>query len=163
MLHAGNANIFSYYREKWIRLIQKNQKEKLSIKTVSNFKNWFEYLEKTDKPEDARYRCRLCYKHYDEMGFPKNRKPAIALESGVLFGNKKKNQDALSEHAKSKAHANVISKLQKIVAKKQRTSFLQDEQTEETKNNKYLEVTARIIRTVYVIDKLSLPFSDHKA
>lgn len=152
-----------FFRERWIGLIDKYQKEKLSTKTVSNFKTWFEYLERKDKPEDARYRCRLCHKHFDEMGFPKNRKPAIAYEAGVLFESKKKNQEALSDHAKSKAHLNVISKLQESAAKKQRSSFLQDERTEETKNNKYLEVTARIIRTVYVINKLSLPFSDHTA
>ncbi|XP_031639159.1 E3 SUMO-protein ligase KIAA1586-like, partial [Contarinia nasturtii] len=97
------------------------------------------------------------------MGFPKNRKPAVAFENGVLFDTKKKNQETLSEHAKSKAHANVISKLQQDAAKKQRTSFLQGEEAEETKDNNYLEVTARIIRTVFVINKLSLPFSDHAA
>lgn len=47
------------------------------------------------------------------------------------------------------------------MAKKQRSNFVKDERSEETKNNNYLEVTARIIRTVFVINKLSLPFSDH--
>lgn len=69
----------------------------------------------------------------------------------------------VSEHAKSKAHANVISELQSMASKKLRSNFLRDEQKEEKKDNKYLEVTARIIRTVYVVNKLSLPFSDHTA
>lgn len=69
----------------------------------------------------------------------------------------------LSDHAKSKGHANVIARLKQIANKKQRKIFVENELTEENKNNKYLEVIAGVIRTVYVINKLSLPFSDHAA
>lgn len=157
------CHVFVFSRENWIEIIEKNQKTKLSTKTVSNFKVWFEYLERKDDPGNARYRCRICHDHYDKLGFPKNHKPAIANEFGILFDTKKKNQEALSEHAKSKAHANVISKLQQNSARNQRKRFLQDEHSEETKDKNYLEITARVIRTVYVINKLSLPFSDHTA
>lgn len=43
------------------------------------------------------------------MRLPSNRKPALANEIGILFDSKKKNQEALSDHAKSKAHLNVIA------------------------------------------------------
>lgn len=97
------------------------------------------------------------------MLLPKNSKPALAFQSGVLYDNYKKNQDSIAEHTRSISHANIISNLQNIAAKRQRSSFLIDEQIEESRNEKYLEVTARMIRTVYVVNKLSLPFSDHRA
>lgn len=54
------------------------------------------------------------------MNFPSNRKPAMANDDGVLFDDKKKNQQAISEHVKSKAHNNIISNLQKT---QQKSSF----------------------------------------
>lgn len=152
-----------YYREKWIEMIGTNQKDILSIKTVSNNKVWFEYLENKRDPAKSRYRCRLCYKYYDSMHLPSNRKPAVANKEGVLQNTKKKNQETISEHAKSVGHTNIISSLQAQSAKKQRNNFLMNEQKEENANDKYLEITSRMIRTVYVINKLSLPFSDHTA
>lgn len=63
----------------------------------------------------------------------------------------------------SVSHTTIISNLQAKSAKKQRASFFRYEQTEEKANAKYLEITSRMIRTVYVVNKLSLPFSDHNA
>lgn len=127
--------------ERWIDLIERHQKDKLSTKTVSNFKVWFEYLERPDDPANARYRCRICHKYYDNMGFPKNRKPAVALTSGVLFDSKKRNQEVLSDHDKSRSHMNVISNLEERAAKKPYSRSTE----ENTEENKYFEVTARVI------------------
>lgn len=60
-------------------------------------------------------------------------------------------------------HTNIIENLISKSAKKQRLFFLGNEETEEKANEKYLEVTSRIIRTVYILNKLSLPFSDHNS
>lgn len=130
---------------------------------MSKNKDWFEYIENKQQPESSRYRCRICAKYYDQMNLPLNRKPSVANKEGVLHNNKKKNQETIGEHAKSMSHSNVVKNLQLNSAKKLRESFFRDEQKEELANNKYLEVTSRIIRTVYVINKLSLPFSDHNA
>lgn len=144
-------------------MIENHQKNLIPTKTVLKNKNWFEYLENKENPSESRYRCRICFKYFDEMKLPSNRKPAVAGENGVLNPCKKRNQQTISEHANSTSHANIISNLQTRSVKKQRESFFNDERSEENANDKYLEVTSRMIRTVFVINKLSLPFSDHSS
>lgn len=144
-------------------MIEKNQKDLIPTKTVLKNKNWFEYLEDKKTPAQSHYRCRICFKYFDEMKLPSNRKPAVANENGVLHNSKKKNQETINEHASSVSHTNIISNLQAQSAKKQRESFFNDERLEENANGKYLEVTSRMIRTVFVINKMSLPFSDHSS
>lgn len=97
------------------------------------------------------------------MHLPRNNKPALASDEGILYPTYKRNQEILSLHPKSVTHLNIIENLQARVSKKQRRSVFDDEVIEENKNEKYLEITARMIRTVYVLNKLSLPFSDHSA
>lgn len=97
------------------------------------------------------------------MKLSKNCKPALAFKEGLLKLNKKKNIDAINDHAKSISHLNVIANLKENVSKKQRLSIFPIEQSEESANNKFLEITSRMTRTVYVVNKLSLPFSDHKS
>lgn len=115
-----------------------------------------------EHPHLSRYRCRLCYKYFDEMHLPKQSKPMLAFEKGSLYDTYKKNQEVINDLAKSISHTNIISNLQAKASKKQRSSYFQDEQAEEKKDNKFLEITARMIRSVYALNKLSLPFSDHQ-
>lgn len=97
------------------------------------------------------------------MHLPKNSKPSLAFKEGLLKLTKKRNTDAINDHAKSISHLNIIANLKEKAAKKQRTSIISYEQSEEAAKNNYLEVTSRMIRTVYIVNKLSLPFSDHKS
>lgn len=94
------------------------------------------------------------------MKFPKNAKPALAAKEGILKSTKRQNQDSIYEHAKSKTHLNIITNLQKeSVAKKRRlTPFL----TSNDRKDNYLLVTSKMLRTVYAINKLTLPFDDHE-
>lgn len=89
------------------------------------------------------------------MHLPSNSKPGLTSKEGILFDSYKKNQEAISGHAKTISHTNIISNLQACVSKKQRSSFFGDGAIEEKKNDKYLEITARMIRSVYVLNKLS--------
>lgn len=144
-----------------MQLIKDNQKDKIPLKTVEKNKVWFEYLPNNQQPADSRYRCRICYKYYDEMNLPQNTKPALAERHGQLFNVYKKNQETISNHAKSVIHANIISRLKVEAAKRQRIEISQNEQTEEMNDYERLLITARMFRSVYVLNKLSLPYSDH--
>lgn len=87
----------------------------------------------------------------------------MAFEEGLLKDTKKKNTDTINEHGKSITHLNIIANLKEGEAKKQRTSIFPNEMNDITSRNNYLEVTSRMMRTVFIINKLSLPFSDHKS
>lgn len=150
-------------RNKWLSSIEKHQKQLISTVTVSKNQNWFEYLEDKQQPSMSRYRCRLCAKYYSEFQLPSNRRPAVANKEGVLHNSKKKNQETIAEHGKSLSHTTIISNLKARAFKKQRTTFFNEQRTDEQRNDKYLEVTSRMIRTVFIVNKLSLPFSDHNA
>lgn len=78
------------------------------------------------------------------------------LQCHILFY-----QETIGNHAKSNIHTNIISRLQKLAAERQRTEIFQDEQNEEMMNNAKLLITSRIFRTVFVLNKLSLSHSDH--
>lgn len=154
--------IFSQrYSDSWIEAITQHQSDLLPTKTVLNYKSWFEYLKNEEQPKNSKFRCRLCFKYFNKMNFPKHTMSAFAKKEGLLKTSKKKNQDALYEHAKSACHLNIISNLKENFAKKQRLSVFTDEQLEETKNT-HLKATIQMIRSVFVLNKLSLPFSDHK-
>lgn len=56
-----------FFRENWLKLIEKNQKDLILVVTVSKNKNWFEYIKNKQQPGLSRYRCRICFKYYDEM------------------------------------------------------------------------------------------------
>lgn len=77
---------------------------------------------------------------------PRNRKPAVANKEGD--DSKNFFLEIIGEHARSVGHSNIISNLQARSAKKIRKNFLRIEQTEEHENNKYLEITSRMIQTV---------------
>lgn len=153
---------FSSYRDTWITIINESQQDLLPIKTILKNKVWFEYLE-AQNHRDSHYRCRLCLKYYDDMNFPINSKPTLATKHGQLLDTKKKNFDAINSHNKHVSHNSIIENLKRNAAKRQRTDFFNIQRSEESRNESKFEITARMIRTVYVINKLTLPFSDHKS
>lgn len=90
------------------------------------------------------------------MKLPTNSKSIFVHERGLLKDTKKKNQDAINDHAKSVIHLNIIANLKenfKNLKKKQRLT---------ANSNDYLDVTSKMFRTVYVVNKFALPFSDHE-
>lgn len=94
------------------------------------------------------------------MKFPKSSKPAFANKEGVLKETKRKNQDSIYEHVKSMTHINIIANLKKeSVSKKRRLTHFSISQN--SKDN-YLLVTSKMLRSVYTINKLTLPFDDHE-
>lgn len=148
---------FFQCRDSWIEIIQKHQGDLLPTKTVLSHKTWFDYVVNVEHPEDSRFRCRLCLKHFSKMNFPKQSISGFAKQEGVLKANRKKNQEALYDHARSAIHLNIISNLKELYAKKQRLSATFIEQSEEVKN-KYLKATTQMIRTVLYMLLLSLVY-----
>lgn len=144
-----------------MQLIKDKQKDLIPPKTVEKNKVWFQYLPNNENPEKSRYRCRICSKYYDAMDLPQNMKPAVANKNGQLYNNYKKNQELISGHGSSVAHLNIVSNLKAEAAKRQRTEIAQYEQSEEMNDDSRLLITARMFRSVYVLNKLSLPYSDH--
>lgn len=117
---------FCISRESWIKTIERHQADLRSVKTVQKHKAWFEYLEDTQQPKNSNFRCRLCYKYFDEMKLCKNSKPAFALAGGFkLKPNRKKNSDAINEHATAMSHLNIIALLKENVAKNSVSVFFQ--------------------------------------
>lgn len=90
------------------------------------------------------------------MKFSRNSKPALAFQEGILKETKKKNTELIND-------MNIISNLKQMSAKKQSISVFAAEKKEEERNKNYLLITSKMIRTVYVVNKLSLPFVDHKS
>lgn len=124
-------------------------------------KAWFEYLPSARNPTESHYRCRLCFANYDKFHLNAQYKNALAYSAGQLKKTLEKNRDVIMEHGRSKSHLSVIEILQKQAQKRLRTDFEQIQQTEDSQDNKYLEITSRMIRTVYVINKLTMSFSSH--
>lgn len=145
-----------------MQLIKDNQKGLIPPKTVQKNKVWFQYLPNSAQPAESRYRCRICSKYYDQIGLPQNQKPVLATERGQLYKDYKKNHEAISSHASSSMHLNIVSFLKGESAKRQRTEISQHEQTEEMNDSARLLITARMFRSVFVLNKLSLPYFDHK-
>lgn len=72
-----------------------------------------------------------------------------------------KNRATITDHGSSKSHLAVIEVFQKQSHKRIRTEFENIKQLEEKKDNNFLEVTSRMFRTVYVLNKLTMSFSSH--
>lgn len=83
----------------------------LPIQTIQNNKVWFEYIQNKEKPNESRFRCRLCYKYYDKFNLAKNHKNALAFENGVLKKTKEENREIIKKHAKLPGHKAIIDKL----------------------------------------------------
>lgn len=106
------------FRNEWVDLINKYQSDLVSIDSIEKSKIWVEYIYDEKNPKKSTFRCRLCHAHYDEFGLEKRYKSAFASESGTLKSNKKENRKAITEHAKSPGHNNVIELLEKRSSKR---------------------------------------------
>lgn len=95
------------------------------------------------------------------MGLPQDKKPELATHHGYLGSSYKRNQEAISGHTKSTTHMNIISRLKSEKSKRQRTEIAGYVHEEEMNDDGRLLITARMFRTVFVLNKLSLAYSDH--
>lgn len=150
-----------YFRDDWIDLIEANQKNLIPSFNVKNNKNWFEYLPNNENPVASRYRCRLCHKYYDEFNLDKRHKNALANDEGQLNQKLEKNREIISNHGSSKGHLNVVEILQKHSKKRLRTDFDVIRRENESNDNDRFKITSRMMRTVYVLNRLTMPFSAH--
>lgn len=150
-----------YFSNNWLKLIEENQKKLLSTEVIQRYKEWFEYLPSASTPAESRYRCRLCYKYYDKLRLDVRYRNALAVESGVLKDTKEQNNYVLGRHEHT-SHKTVVEMLQKQAQEKLRTDFEKIRRKEASRDDHLLEITSRMMRTVYVINKLTISFSSHE-
>lgn len=106
------------FRTSWIQQISTHQKGFIPIEEVEKHKEWFEYLFNDKDPVKSTYRCRLCYKYYDNFGLQKRYKSGFAEEKGTLRTRKNDNKQHIAEHAKTPGHAAIVQTLQAQAAKR---------------------------------------------
>lgn len=108
----------TFFRAWWIDKIKTHQNEFIPIDVVEENKVWFEYLFNSTSPKDSTYRCRICYKYYDEFNLQQRYKTTFADEKGSLRTRKYDNKNAIAEHAKHVSHITIIQKLEEKAAKR---------------------------------------------
>lgn len=109
---------FFEYRNEWIERISTHQSKLIPVDEVEKHKVWFEYLFNEAEPVKSTYRCRLCYKYFDEFGVQKKYKSALADEKGTLKKYKADNKRSLADHGNIPGHKAVIQILQDRSAKR---------------------------------------------
>lgn len=107
-----------YFRDAWIDQIKNHQKDLIPVDVVQDNKVWFEYLFNEQDPTKSTYRCRLCFKHYDEFHLQQKYKSPLASEEGTLKKTKSENRRAISEHSKNVGHKTVIQILEEKSSKR---------------------------------------------
>lgn len=90
----------------------------IPVDEVEKHKTWFEYLFNEKEPVKSTYRCRLCFKYYDEFGLQERYKSALADEKGTLKKYKADNKKSIAEHANIPGHKAVVQLLQERSAKR---------------------------------------------
>lgn len=77
----------SWFKDKWLDTIGRYQRDLLpvsSISSKSDVRQWFEYLHNENEPRKSTFRCRICYKKYDDFKLDPRYKPQVAKEGGYL-------------------------------------------------------------------------------
>lgn len=90
----------------------------VDIKEVKKHTIWLEYIFNEKEPTKSTFRCRLCYKYYDQFGLQNRYKSSLSNEEGTLKKYKRDNQKSLAEHAKSPGHTAVVQTLQERSSKR---------------------------------------------
>lgn len=160
-----------------------HQKILIPVDEVKKHKVWFEYLFNAAEPATSTYRCRLCYKYYDEFGLEGRYKSALANVGGTLKKYKADNKKSIAEHGNSPGHTAVVQILQERSAKRffsstflniltnipnllivylifnerLRTDFADIQRKENDVNEGNLKVTAAMFRTVFIEIKKKYP------
>lgn len=70
------------------------------------------------EPAKSTYRCRLCYKYFNEFGLQQRYKSVFADESGTLKKYKHDNKKAMIEHANIPGHKTIVQILQERSSKR---------------------------------------------
>lgn len=108
----------SFFRPQWIDQIKNHQSNLIPIDVVEQNKIWFEYLYNSTSPKDSTYRCRICYKYYDDFELQSRYKTTFADKTGSLRTHKADNKKAINDHAKHISHTTIIQKLEEREAKR---------------------------------------------
>lgn len=150
-----------HFHENWLELIKTNQDNLIPVKHVIKNKDWFEYLPNIENPAESHYRCRLCHTYYDKFSLDKKYKNALANEEGALYNTLDRNREIIIGHGSIKGHLSVIEILKSQKKKRMRMDFENIREREENEDERILEITSKMLRTVYVLNKLTMPFSSH--
>lgn len=143
--------------------MKQHQDKMLPIDVIKENKVWFEYLFDPQKPTESKYRCRLCYKHYDELVKVNQYKNALAFKHGMLKADMTENRKTFKSHANIPGHKSIVDQLIAAAGsdKRIKLSFEAMKAREDRMNVGNLAVTANMFRTVYVETKKHIPFDSH--
>lgn len=108
----------SFFKPEWINQIKSHQSDLIPTEEVEKNKIWFEYLFNSAEPKKSTFRCRICYKYYDNLKLEQRYKSGLAYETGTLRAQKSKNKIAIAEHAKNTGHLTIIQILEQKNAKR---------------------------------------------
>lgn len=112
-------------------------------------------------PQQSRYRCRLCYKHYHDVGLQEKYRQNIGKREGILKPTYKDNYETILSHFSSSSHAHVVQALQQQSANRLPTDFDEINRKESEIKEGALKVTTMMIRLVYSEVKKNSTFSTH--
>ncbi len=150
-----------YFDNAWLAKIKKHQSSIINVEWLSDKKVWVEYLYNTDDPEHSKFRCRLCYKHWNRVVGQTN-KPDLAKEQGKIWNTKNVARDTLRDHPQTGAHRTIVEAL-----KKEDANMIPERvgraasAVSKIEDSLYI-VTARMMKLVYMEAKLHIPFSQHR-
>ncbi|CAG7815274.1 unnamed protein product [Allacma fusca] len=111
---AARCRRSSPFDMNWLYQMKKYQQNIMPYITLikrDEFRQWFEYLP-NEKPEESRYRCRLCYKYMQTYGIPRSNWGPVESERGQLKRTECDNRNVINSHGKKKSHLEIMKRLQ---------------------------------------------------
>ena len=152
-----------YFKKDWLTSIDNefpNRMPTTLIRGNEYIQKWFMY-----NPQTKRYHCRTCVKYIDLFPISNdNRRGTAQLwnKNGVEISDYGTNWRLISKHdSEDSIHANIIDKLKALNLDKMDQTFI-DAQTKKDIENKQVEATAKVFRTVFVGVMGDFPFRQHR-
>lgn len=108
----------SHFQSQWLQKIKTYQSNLIPLDDFEHNKVWIEYLFNSKEPEKSTYRCRLCYKYFDEIKIRSQYKSGFAEKEGTLKSDKSRNKFAITSHESSPSHKTIVDILQTRKAKR---------------------------------------------
>ena len=153
-----------YFKHSWRQTMEEHQPGLMpSWGWLKQRASWFEYLPNLEDLKSSRYRCRLCHSNWERLHMEERYRTAMSKEEGVLRKTRKKNTDEIRDHGSSETHTKILQLLKEEELQNLPAMFDRVQQSNEEQENHLLQVTMRMMRTVFVETVSNLPFLSHHA
>ena len=153
----------SNFQNEWLQDIQNQNLVSLTTVQRNDVKPWLEYLKNVDNPSLSRFRCRICFQHYDRLRLDKDKKSGFGEPEGVLKESKKLTSNAITAHIGQRGaqHFKVVSELEKEYLHYLNEKLKDKGKKAEKEDEGKYEATCNLFRTVYFEMKGNLAFLQH--